>query len=359
MHLKQRKIIHVDMDCFYAAVEMRDQPELRGKPLAVGGSPTGRGVIATANYEARKFGVRSAMSSARAVALCPQLILIRPNFSKYKIASLKVREIFQRFTSVIQPLSLDEAYLDVTDSPSFSGSATRIAEEIRRLIELETGLTASAGVAPNKFLAKIACEWNKPNGLKVIRPQDVEGIMPTLKIEKIFGVGKVTAAKMHALGLFTCGDIQKWSMAELKAQFGSWGVKLRDYSFGIDDRSVQERSARKSLSVERTFTNDLKDFNAVRAELPKLFEEWRERMLRSGDDEKIRSIVVKLKFHDFKQTTHEAVSRGLPTLADFETLLAAAIERHTGTVRLLGLGARFTSKKEVRTPSDQLSLQLD
>jgi DNA polymerase-4 len=357
--VKPRKIIHIDMDCFYAAVEIRDRPELRGKPLAVGGSPTGRGVIATANYEARKFGVRSAISSARAVALCPELILIRPSFSKYRVASQKVREIMQRFTDIIQPLSLDEAYLDVSDCQLFDNSATRIAAEIRRLIESETGLTASAGVAPNKFLAKIASEWNKPNGLKVIRPQDIDELVPDLEIEKIFGVGKVTAAKMHELGLRTCGDIQKLSIAEAKNLFGSWGVKLRDYAFGIDDRPVQSRSIRKSLSVERTFSNDLPDFRSVRAELPQLYQDWLERMVRAGLAVKLRTITVKLKFSDFKQTTHETAARGIPPLQVFEELLNAAFDRRSAAVRLIGLGARFAAKSETRSPADQLSLPLD
>ncbi|RYZ65306.1 MAG: DNA polymerase IV, partial [Proteobacteria bacterium] len=247
-----RKIIHVDMDAFYASVELRDRPEFIGKPISVGGSPDGRGVVATANYEARKFGVKSAMPMATAIRLCPHLVCIRPDFAKYKRESRKVREIFERFTSKIEPLSLDEAYLDVTGLDLFDGSATRIANEIRRLIKEETGLTASAGVAPNKFLAKIASDINKPDGIKVIRPHEIDDFMRTLPIEKIWGVGKVTAKKMHSLGFFTCGDLQRKSIAELTAFFGSWGAKLYDYSRGIDNRSVKESRERKSLSVEET-----------------------------------------------------------------------------------------------------------
>ena len=203
-----RKIIHVDMDCFYAAVEMKHRPELRGKPVGVGGSSNARGVLCTASYEARKFGVRSAMSSGRALKLCPDLILVRPNFDLYRRESLAVREIFGRYTDVIQPLSLDEAYLDVSECLHFGGSATLIARDIRRAIADEVGLPASAGVAPNKFLAKIASDWRKPNGQFVIRPGDIDAFMRELPVEKIWGVGKVTAGKMHELGLRTCADIQ-------------------------------------------------------------------------------------------------------------------------------------------------------
>jgi len=353
---RQRKIIHVDMDCFYAAVEMRDRPEFKGKPLGVGGSPKGRGVIATANYEARKFGVRSAMSTARAMSLCPQLILIPPNFSKYRAVSLQVREIFERFTLRVEPLSLDEAYLDVSDSPHFEGRATDIAREIRSLIEGETGLTASAGVAPNKFLAKIASEWNKPNGLKVIRPHEVAAIMPSLKIEKIFGVGKVTAEKMHKLGIHTCGDIQKLSIEELRARFGSWGVRLRDYAFGLDTREVSTSRVRKSLSVERTYSSDLQDLGVCREKLREIYDRWLERLHQSGMRDKIRSAVLKLKFHDFTQTTHEELVQEIPSLAAFDRLLQAAFERRAVPVRLIGLGVRFDADSSPRTDRAQLSL---
>lgn len=354
-----RKIIHIDMDCFYAAVEVRDRPELAGRPVAVGGSPQGRGVVATANYEARKFGVRSALSSARAVKLCPQLVLVPPNFTRYKAESKKVRAILERFTDRIEPLSLDEAYLDVSESTWFSGSATRIAEEIRRLVFEETKLTASAGVAPNKFLAKIASEWNKPNGLKVIRPQDVAALMPGLKIEKIFGVGKVTAERMHKMGIHTCGDLQKLSPAELVGRFGKWGPRLHELSFGHDTRPVEISWERKSLSVEDTFREDLPTLDACRNELPAIYEEWLKRLERSGLKERIRGAFVKLKFFDFKQTTHEMTVSTFPELSDFKKLLESAWRRREVPIRLIGLGVRFAPSEGEAVQRDQLTFNLD
>ncbi|MCM2282621.1 MAG: DNA polymerase IV [Bdellovibrionaceae bacterium] len=348
-----RKIIHVDMDCFYAAVEVRDRPELAGRPVAVGGTPEGRGVIATANYEARKFGVRSAMASARALRLCPSLVLVSPHFTKYKAESRKVREIFERFTPVIEPLSLDEAYLDVSDSTWFGGSATRVAQEIRRLIREETGLTASAGVAPNKFLAKVASEWNKPDGLKVIRPRDVADIVPGLKIEKIFGVGRVTAERMHKMGIRTCADLQKLSVPELVVRFGKWGPRLHELAFGRDDRPVETSWERKSLSVEETFRADLPTLALCRRELPAIYEEWLRRMERSGLRHKIRGAFVKLKFFDFKQTTHETTITKFPEVADFDRLLEEAFRRREVPVRLIGLGVRLETTDD-RVASDQL-----
>jgi DNA polymerase-4 len=352
-----RKIIHVDMDAFYASVEVRDRPDLRGKPIAVGGSPDGRGVVATASYEARKFGVRSAMSSATALRLCPQLVFIRPDFSKYKAASKKVREIFERFTAHIQPLSLDEAYLDVTGSELFGGSATRIAEEIRRLIRVETGLTASAGVAPNKFLAKIASDINKPDGLKVVRPGEIAAFMLPLPIEKIWGVGKVTAAKMKSLGIYTCGDLQAFSISELTGLFGSWGPELYDFSRGIDQRPVRESRERKSLSVEETYARDLVTLEECLVKIPELYEDWNERMVRSGDSARIRGIVVKIKFDDFKNMTRERVFAGYPLEKDFRELLAEAYAIRQDPIRLIGIGTRLESTSdEDQSPVAQLKL---
>lgn len=359
--MSQRKIIHVDMDAFYASVELRDRPELRGKPIAVGGSPEGRGVVATSNYEARKFGVKSAMSTATAMRLCPQLILIRPDFSKYKRESKRVREILERFTRSIEPLSLDEAYLDVTGSELMGGSATRIAEEIRRLVREEVGITCSAGVAPNKFLAKIASDINKPDGMKVIRPGEIEAFMATLPIEKIWGVGKVTAAKLKSKGFFTCGDLQKKSLSELTVAFGSWGADLYDYSRGIDNRPVKWDRTRKSLSVEETYFRDLTTLDEMISKIPELYEDWNERMLRSGASEKIRGIVVKLKFHDFTSMTRERVfervaGKAYPTIADFKVLLQEAYDQRPEPVRLIGIGARLEAATSSRSPAGQLKL---
>lgn len=342
-----RKIIHIDMDCFYAAVETKYRPELKGKPLGVGGPAQSRGVVCTANYEARKFKVRSAMPSSMAVRLCPNLILIPPNFALYKKESKAVRQILERFTTEIEPLSLDEAYLDVTNCTLFNGSATLIAKEIRKQIQDELQLNASAGIAPNKFLAKIASDWNKPNGQFTITPKEIDEFMKTLKVEKIFGVGKVTAAKMHEHGLMTCGDVQQRSIQELTYLFGSRGPELYDMARGIDDRPVITHWERKSLTVEETYDRDLPDVEDCVKQLKGLYEDWEGRMLRNPEyRERIRGYVVKLKFNDFKNTTHETSSRQWPTLEDFEALLRKAWDRKSMPVRLVGLGVRLETEKQ-------------
>ena len=357
----QRKIIHMDMDSFYASVELRDRPHLRGQPVAVGGSPEGRGVIAASSYEARKYGVRSAMSTAVALRLCPHLVLIRPDFSKYKKESLVIREICLRYTSLFEPLSLDEAYLDVSGSPHCGGSASLIAEKIRKLIFETTGLTASAGVAPNKFLAKIASDINKPNGIKIIRPHEIESFMKTLPIEKIWGVGKVTAAKMRALGIGTCGDLQKWSVADLIANFGSWGSELFHFARGMDDRPVKPNRIRKSLSVEETYAENLTNLKSLLSKLPELYDDWNERMVRADVATRIRSCFIKLKFDDFQNSTHESAKRRYPSIDDFRELITEAYERRSDPVRLIGIGVRLESasdKKRETNSSPQMSLEL-
>ncbi|KYG69257.1 DNA polymerase IV [Bdellovibrio bacteriovorus] len=352
-----RKIIHIDMDCFYAAVEVKFRPELKGKALGIGGPPNTRSVLTTASYEARKYGVRSAMPSSQAVRLCPHLILIPPHFDLYKNESRKVREILERFTNKIEPLSLDEAYLDVTDCQLFGGSATLIAQEIRRLIYTELNLTASAGVAPNKFLAKIASDWKKPNGQFVIRPQDVASFVKDLPVEKIFGVGKVTAQKMHDLGLHTCGDIQKYTVLELHNWFGSRAQELYDFARGEDNRAVITEWERKSLTVEETFNRDLQSLEECRRAIPTLYEDFLRRLERGQYEDRIRGIVVKLKFYDFKQTTHEEVARSVPTKEDFERLLEKAWLRRSVPVRLVGLGVRLGSQKKTSEGGDSPQLK--
>lgn len=353
-----KKIIHVDMDCFYAAVEVKYNPSLKGKPLGIGGPPNSRSVLCTASYEARKYGVRAAMPSSQAVRLCPSLILVPPQFNLYKKESQKVREIFQRFTNKIQPLSLDEAYLDVTDCTDFGGSATLIAQEIRRLIFVETGLTASAGVAPNKFLAKIASDWKKPNGQFVIRPQDIKSFMVDLPVDKIFGVGKVTAQKMYDLGIKTCGDLQKFTVFELHQFFGSRAQELHDYSYGIDERDVITEWERKSLTVESTFDKDLMSLEECQQELFPIYEDFLRRLKKDDSIDRVRGIVVKLKFFDFKQTTHERVFKGLPSLSEFESLLENAYLRRQTPVRLIGLGVRLGSEVEELENSPQLQFAI-
>ena len=235
---RQRKIIHFDCDCFYASIEMRDNPALRGKPIAVGGSPERRGVVATCNYEAREFGIHSAMASATARRLCPDLIIIRTDMEKYRLASSRIHAIFQRYTDLIEPLSLDEAYLDVSDCDAFRGSAIRIAEAIRNEVRETVGITISAGIAPNKFLAKIASDWNKPDGQFAVLPNEVEDFVAKLAVKKLHGVGKVTAAKMHKLNLKTCKDLQNFGADGLTEHFGSFGERLFQLSKGIDNRPV-------------------------------------------------------------------------------------------------------------------------
>jgi DNA polymerase-4 len=353
LEVMARKIIHVDMDCFYAAVEVKHNPELKGKPLGVGGKAESRGVLCTASYEARKFGVRSAMPSATAKRLCPQLILVPPHFELYKKESYAVHSIFERYTKTIEPLSLDEAYLDVTDSPHCGGSATLIANEIRACIQGELDLTASAGIAPNKFLAKVASDWNKPNGQFVIRPKDVEKFVLTLPVEKIHGVGKVTAKKMHDLGLKTCADLQAKPIEWLEARFGSSAPYYYRVSRGIDERPVDGNWERKSLTVEETFDSDLTTLEDCLAAMPHLYQDWESRMSRGEFRDKIRGYVVKVKFHDFKGTTHETTDRDWPSEKDFEALLRKAWERGKRPVRLIGIGVRLEGEAKQEIPREE------
>ncbi len=356
-----RKIIHVDMDCFYAAVEIRDDPSLKGKPVAVGGRPDQRGVLTTASYEARKYGLRSAMPSARAVKLCPDLILLPLNFDKYRAESQKVRAIFHRFTEVVEPLSLDEAYLDVTKSEYFDGSATKIAAEIRRQIFEETRLTASAGIAPNKFLAKVASDWKKPNGQFTIAPAMVEQFVKGLKVEKIPGVGKVTARKMHDSNIFTCADLQALSFTQLKKEFGVWGARLYDLCRGIDERPVEVDAERKSISVEYTYNQDLRTVQECLDKLPELYDDFVARIQKYKAGESIRSLFVKIKFFDFKQTTLESSRTRIPSLETFREMIAAAVKRQNKAVRLIGIGARLATPHEADRSEDdtQLTFAID
>ncbi len=341
----QRKIIHCDCDCFYAAVEMRDDPSLAGRPLAVGGRAETRGVIATCNYEARAFGVHSAMSTARALKLCPQLVLLPPDFERYRAASRQILAIYHDYTPLVEPLSLDEAYLDVTGIDRCRGSATLIAEEIRARIREEVGITASAGIAPNKFIAKVASDWNKPDGQFVVRPQDVDAFVAALPVKKIFGVGKVTAAKLNRLGVETCGDLRGWTLADLAREFGSFGASLHRLCRGIDERPVKPDRIRKSLSVETTYVTDLPDLAACRAALPALVEEFQHRFERAREPRPVVKAVVKIKFADFSQTTAEC-GASAPDVDVWLRLLDEGHARRRLPVRLLGVGVRFAEGKE-------------
>lgn len=361
-----RKVIHIDMDCFFAAIEMRDNPKLRNLPVAIGGSSEGRGVLCTANYEARKFGVRSAMPTAHALKLCPQLVLIKPNSSKYKEASHQIKNIFARYTDKIEPLSLDEAYLDVTGSELFHGSAQLLAEKIRNEIFMETGLTASAGVSCNKFLAKVASDWNKPNGMFVVTPNDVAKFVSQLPVEKIPGVGRVTTERLHQLGIKNCHDLQQVPLAFLNMQFGSFGKVLYDRSRGFDNREVESLRLRKSLSVETTFSKD-KNLEELILELPSLEEEFTYRLekLKLRGEFKIKQLFIKLKFSDFKivtceQRKHEDFLIPLntnqiidSTIHNFlKDMIVDSFGKSDLKVRLMGVGARFFTEKEA--PSGQL-----
>ncbi len=333
-----RKIIHVDMDCFFAAVEMRDNPHYRGRPLAVGGSEKQRGVISTCNYEARKFGVHSAMPTARALSLCPSLLVVPGRMSVYREVSAHIRSIFSRYTSLIEPLSLDEAYLDVTNASHYSGSATLIAQAIRDDIWNELQLTASAGIAPVKFLAKVASDMNKPNGQYVISPSQLQQEIDKLPLEKIPGVGKVSIEKLHQAGFYCCADIKNSDYRELLLQFGRLGASLWQRSHGIDNREVITERERKSVGVERTLTENIKSFEQCWEMIEqRLYPELQRRLTKARADNAIIKQGIKIKFADFQLTTIEHSQSAL-SLNDFRPLLLEVLERQKGReIRLLGL----------------------
>lgn len=337
-----RKIIHLDADCFYASVEMRDDPSLRGIPLAVGGQPDQRGVIATCNYEARAFGVRSAMPSSQALKLCPSLRIVRPSMDRYREASQCIMAIYRDYTELVEPLSLDEAYLDVTDSERCHGSATLIAQEIRARVATEVGLTVSAGVAANKFIAKIASDWRKPDGLFVVRPADVDAFVAALPVERLFGVGKVTAEKLRALGVDSCCDLRSHPLTDLTERFGVFGQRLYERCRGIDTRDVTPDRERKSISVETTYTRDLRTLDECSAALAPLLVQLHERIARArrGEPLSIAKVFVKIRFADFSRTTAEAGALGVDP-AQCTQLLTEAVGRRRRPVRLLGVGVRL------------------
>ncbi len=348
-----RKIIHIDMDCFYAAIEMRDFPELANKPIAVGGDVKRRGVIATCNYLAREFGVRSAMSTAHALRLCRQLILQPVRMDVYKKESQYIRAIFAEYTDLIEPLSLDEAYLDVTESAQCQGSATWIAQEIRARIYQTRQLTASAGIAPNKSLAKIASDWHKPNGQMVLRPEDVDSFILTLPVRKLFGVGPKMEDKLGAINIKTCADLQQYSLEFLCYEFGTMGQRLYELARGVDNRPVNPDRIRKSISVEETYPKDLPDSEACLAALPELISRLEERICRAGEISGIHNLFVKLKFNDFQQTTVERMSDKIDLFV-LQQLIHEGFSRKLKPVRLLGIGIKL--KQENVPTSIQLPL---
>ena len=362
MSVSQRKIIHIDMDAFYASVEQRDFPEYRGKPLAVGGSPTGRGVVATASYEARKFGVRSAMSSRKAIQLCPHIIFVYPRFDVYKAVSKKIREIFSRYTDLIEPLSLDEAYLDVTEDKLNIGSAMEIAAQIKNAIRTELNLTASAGVSVNKFVAKIASDLNKPDGLTFIGPSKIESFMSSLPVEKFHGVGKVTADKMKGMGIFTGADLKALSEEELVRRFGKTGHFYYKIVRGLDDRLVQTHRETKSLGAEDTFTYDLTTTEEMHKELDRIGEIVFNRLQKNQLQG--RTVTLKVKFSDFTQITRNqsfnAAVTDIDSIIDTAKNLLDKVEMDGKPVRLLGISLSNFHEPEIRSrkPKDPEQLEL-
>lgn len=338
------------MDCFYAAIEVRDKPELAGKPVAVGGARDRRGVLTTCNYEARKFGIRSAMPTFQALQRCPDLVVMPTRFEVYRRESAKIREILLRFTSLVEPLSLDEAFLDVSarqEDPS------RLAQHIRELILQNTALTASAGIAPNKMLAKIASDWNKPNGQFEIRQEDIADFMKQLPVRKLWGIGAKSAEKFQHLGIRTCGDLQQCSRIQLHQWFGKFGLELFLLCRGDDRREVTPDRERKSLSTERTFTINLTSAAQCESRVPDLFEEMMADLKATGAEHQVKSLFVKIRFADFTRTTVERA--GLPLIVEsFLRLLRQGLERKQLAVRLLGLGVRFSGESSENTSQLEL-----
>ncbi|GAB3991911.1 DNA polymerase IV [Spirosoma daeguense] len=353
-----RKIIHIDMDAFYASVEERDNPELRGKPLAVGGSRQ-RGVVAAASYEARKFGVRSAMASSLAIRKCPELIFVKPRFDVYKAVSAQIRTVFAQHTDLIEPLSLDEAYLDVTDSLSDGQTATQLAQTIKEQIKSETSLTASAGVSYNKFLAKLASDHRKPDGLFVIKPHQGLAFVETLKVGQFHGIGRVTAERMNELGIFTGLDLRNQSELFLVRHFGKVGKHYYGISRALDERPVTPNRVRKSVGSENTFETDLTEYTDLLTALNPLVDRVWTYCERSGMLGK--TVTLKVKYADFTQITR---SRSLiqwindkHILLRIATELLESVMPTTQGIRLLGVSLSSLQEKE-ENPSGQLALDL-
>lgn len=332
-----RKIIHVDMDAFYASVEQLDNPDLIGKPVAVGGSEV-RGVVSAASYEARKYGVRSAMSGFLAKKKCPHIIFVPPRFSRYKEISSKIRAIFYDYTDLVEPLSLDEAYLDVTENKKGNPSASLIAQEIRDRIWEELQLRASAGISINKFLAKVASDINKPNGQKTINPEDVIPFLEDLPVSKFYGVGKVTAAKMHNLGIFNGNDLKKRTLEELTSLFGKSGLHYYQIVRGIHNSLVKPNRIRKSIAAERTFAENISSEVFMLQRLELIADELEKRMLKTGT--KGKTITLKIKYSDFtQQTRSKTVAEFLQLKNDFFPLVKELLYQDVleNSVRLLGI----------------------
>jgi DNA polymerase IV len=347
-----RRIIHIDMDAFYASVEQRDNPALRGKPLAVGGSPEQRGVVAAASYEARKYGVRSALPMARAVRLCPELEIVPPDFAKYRAASHKVMEILHSATPLVEPLSLDEAYLDVTENLWGEPLAMNVAQRIKATIRRELELTASAGVAPNKFLAKIASGWQKPDGLTVVAPERVESFLQKLPVEALWGVGPVTAKKLRAIGVERLVDIRTTHREALAKTVGSLADWLVELSHGRDNRPVEPNRETKSVSCETTYAKDLTDLREINQQIQLLAEEVAGDLKRKGL--RARTVTIKVRYHNFSTVTRSHTSEyftdSRPDLVNRAQMLLERTEAGARPVRLLGVGAHSLKSAEPPSP---------
>jgi DNA polymerase-4 len=345
---KIRKIIHIDMDAFYASVEQRDRPELKGKPVIVGGDPNSRGVVAACSYEARKFGIHSAMPSSRAYKLCPHAVFLRPRFDVYRSVSNDIREIFQEYTDIVEPLSLDEAFLDVTKNKRGIASATLIAQEILKKIYEKTGqLTASAGVSFNKFLAKVASDFNKPNGITVITPDDATDFIDKLPVRKFFGVGKVTEEKMHSLGIKTGADLKKMDKERLINIFGKAGNYFYNIAQGIDNRPVETEWIRKSIGKETTFSEDIDDKEQMIEILTQLAVKIENILKRDGREG--MTVTLKVKYFDFQSITRRiTVSEpiaGADIIMKYVSSLLDNTEAGMKKVRLLGISiSNFTDE---------------
>ena len=343
-----RRIVHLDMDAFYASIESRDRPELRGKPVAVGGRPDSRGVVMAASYEAREFGVRSAMPMSRAVRLCANLEIVPPDFSLYRAVSDEVMAILRSCTPLVEPLSLDEAYLDVTENSWGEPYASEVARRLKAEIRDKTALTASAGVAPNKFLAKIASGWRKPDGLTVIAPERVESFLQQLPVEALWGVGPVTAKKLRALGITRLVDVRAIDFAKLQAAVGSHAEWLRQLSYGEDPRPVEPHRERKSASSENTYAQDLEDIALIRKELDRMARETAEWL--ASRNIAGRTITIKVRYDDFTTITRSH-TLSQPTsdadiISSWALLLLERTEAGRRPVRLLGAGVHGLSARE-------------
>jgi DNA polymerase-4 len=344
-----RRIVHLDMDAFYASVEQRDDAALRGRPVAVGGRPEGRGVVAAASYEARQFGVRSAMPMARALRLCPELLIVRPNFEKYKAVSSQVMAILRDCTPLVEPLSLDEAYLDVTTNSFHEELGSSVARRLKRQIREATGVTASAGVAPNKFLAKIASGWRKPDGLTVIAPQRVESFLQKLPVEALWGVGPVTARKLREAGIERLVQVRDFDPARLEKLVGGMADWLRRLSHGDDPRAVTPDRPAKSSSSENTYAEDLTDLAAIRAEVARMESENADWLARKRLAAK--SVDIKVRYADFSTVTRSH-TLSMPTsdadvIASWATMLLEKTEAGRRPVRLLGAGVHGLVAEQV------------